>query len=271
MTPALSKPYNRSIVYWWKLKRRWDKGRSGKCLALCGTVWSRAAAVHCRQALACAAAAKGAELSEAEQWEAGVAAVAAAGDPDAAARWSRSPGPARACRDRVCSDGRYCSLGDAGGPVRKLLTSGPRVQSMRGCSRSNGPLLHHHARALPGGPHGIPGHGGVGRRRLRGEPNNRYRLARVLEVLLAARRPLAELDHDRAGPPDYDVRRFFLARPREQLYRHIDARCERIAADGLLQARRAAPALTGLAAASAPRCSERRLNGPFDVCLCFQQ
>jgi hypothetical protein len=86
--------------------RWWGEGRSRTCPAMCGAVRPRAAAVHGRQALACAAAAKGAELSEAEQWEAGVAAVAAAGDPDAAARWSRSPGPARARCDRVCSDGR---------------------------------------------------------------------------------------------------------------------------------------------------------------------
>lgn len=38
------------------------------------------------QALAEAEAAKGSELSEAERWGAGVAAVAAAGDPEAAAR-----------------------------------------------------------------------------------------------------------------------------------------------------------------------------------------
>ncbi|KAK9826713.1 hypothetical protein WJX81_000524 [Elliptochloris bilobata] len=107
------------------------------------------------RALAEAEAAKGAELNEEERWEAGVAAVAAAGDPAAAAR-------------------------------------------------------------------------------LRGEPNNRYRLARVLEVALTARQPMAELDHDRAAPPEYDFRRFFLTRPREELYRRIDARCEVIAAGGLL-------------------------------------
>ena len=70
--------------------------------------------------------------------------------------------------------------------------------------------------------------------RLRAEPNNRYRLLRMLEVALTARRPRAELDHDRAAPLEYDFRRFFLARPREELYRRIDERCERIAADGLL-------------------------------------
>ena len=59
----------------------------------------------------------------------------------------------------------------------------------------------------------------------------------MLEVALTARRPRAELDHDRAAPPEYDFRRFFLTRPREQLYRRIDARCERIAADGLLPVR----------------------------------
>ena len=78
--------------------------------------------------------------------------------------------------------------------------------------------------------------------RLREEPNNRYRLLRMLEVALTTGRPRAELDHDRAAPPDYDFRRFFLTRPREELYRRIDARCERIAADGLLPVRAHAPA-----------------------------
>ena len=59
-----------------------------------------------RQALADAEAAKGAQLDEAEQWEAGVAAVAAAGDLGAAARWG---GSANACTTVHC-DG--CAHGE---------------------------------------------------------------------------------------------------------------------------------------------------------------
>ena len=71
--------------------------------------------------------------------------------------------------------------------------------------------------------------------RLREVPGNYYRLNRVLEILLASGRPLAELDLDTGAPLDYDFRCFFLNRPRIDLYRRIDARCEEMVVGGLLQ------------------------------------
>ena len=71
--------------------------------------------------------------------------------------------------------------------------------------------------------------------RLKEVPGNSYRLNRVLEIVLATRRPLAELDLDTEAPLDYDFRCFFLNRPRVELYRRIDARCEEMVVNGLLQ------------------------------------
>lgn len=66
-------------------------------------------------------------------------------------------------------------------------------------------------------------------------PNNYYRLLRVLEILLATGRPRSELNLDTAAPLTYDFRCFFLDRPRAELYRRIDMRCEEMLRDGLLQ------------------------------------
>ena len=77
--------------------------------------------------------------------------------------------------------------------------------------------------------------------RLRAVTGSWYRLRRVLEILLVARRPLAELDLDTAAPLDHDFRCFFLNRPRACLYRRIDARVEQMIAGGLLQVCLAAP------------------------------
>lgn len=66
------------------------------------------------------------------------------------------------------------------------------------------------------------------------------RAARLLLTLLAFRAncpsppPAPDLDLDAARPTDYDVRAFFLHRPRDQLYRRIDARVEEMVAGGLL-------------------------------------
>lgn len=49
--------------------------------------------------------------------------------------------------------------------------------------------------------------------------------------------PQADQDLDAARPTDYDVRAFFLHRPRAQLYRRIDARVEEMVAGGLLTVR----------------------------------
>lgn len=66
-------------------------------------------------------------------------------------------------------------------------------------------------------------------------PNNYYRLLRVLEILLATGRPRSDLNLDTAAPLTYDFRCFFLDRPRAELYRRIDVRCEEMLRDGLLQ------------------------------------
>ena len=72
-------------------------------------------------------------------------------------------------------------------------------------------------------------------RRLEGEPNNYYRLHRVYEILLDTGQPLAEMDIPPDSEPDYDFRCFFLNRPRMELYRRIDARCEQMLYKGIMQ------------------------------------
>ena len=71
--------------------------------------------------------------------------------------------------------------------------------------------------------------------RLAEVPNNFYRLLRVLEIVQTTGRTLAELDIDEAAPLDFDFRCFFLHRPRADLYRRIDLRCEQMVERGLLQ------------------------------------
>ena len=71
--------------------------------------------------------------------------------------------------------------------------------------------------------------------RLRGVPNNYYRLNRILEVVLSTGSSMHELDLDVAAPLDFDFRCFFLNRPRSQMYRRIDERVEQMMADGLMQ------------------------------------
>ena len=67
------------------------------------------------------------------------------------------------------------------------------------------------------------------------EPNNQYRLERVLTIILSTGKPLAEMNHDRLAEPDYDFRCFFLTRPRVELYDRIGHRCELMVRDGLLK------------------------------------
>lgn len=75
--------------------------------------------------------------------------------------------------------------------------------------------------------------------RLEAEPNNTYRLARVVEILLAA--PRARLsDFTQAGQGRYGAfafHPFFLVRPRLDLYRRIDARVEHMVSSGLIGVR----------------------------------
>lgn len=69
-----------------------------------------------------------------------------------------------------------------------------------------------------------------------------YRLYRVLEIVLQTGRTLAEQDLDTSAPLDYDFRCFFLNRPRMELYRRIDERCEQMVIGGLLEVRPGPPA-----------------------------
>ena len=68
-------------------------------------------------------------------------------------------------------------------------------------------------------------------------PNNFYRLLRVLEIVQSTGATMAALDIDESAPLDFDFRCFFLHRPRVELYRRIDLRCEQMVQRGLLQAR----------------------------------
>ncbi|KAK9829894.1 hypothetical protein WJX72_008519 [[Myrmecia] bisecta] len=71
--------------------------------------------------------------------------------------------------------------------------------------------------------------------KLQGEPNNYYRLGRVLEVVLRTGLPMADMALDATAPLDYDFRCFFLNRPRLQLYDRIALRCESMLEGGLLE------------------------------------
>ena len=72
---------------------------------------------------------------------------------------------------------------------------------------------------------------------MRTEPNNDYRLMRVLEILIQTGRTMAEMDLDLSAPLDYDFRCFFLNSHRRTLLQRIDARCESMVSRGLLEVR----------------------------------
>lgn len=75
--------------------------------------------------------------------------------------------------------------------------------------------------------------------RLAEEPNNTYRLARVVEVLLSA--PGARLsDFAQAGQERaraFAFHPFFLVRPRLDLYHRIDSRVDHMVSSGLIGVR----------------------------------
>jgi tRNA dimethylallyltransferase len=85
------------------------------------------------------------------------------------------------------------------------------------------------------------------------DPRNARRVIRALEVIVTTGRPISE--QQRKSPPPYDVCLIGLRRGRENLYRRIDERVDRMMAGGLLeevQALRAAgyaadlPSMSGL-------------------------
>jgi tRNA dimethylallyltransferase len=64
--------------------------------------------------------------------------------------------------------------------------------------------------------------------------NDEYRLLRALEVLRISGRPLSSFQASGAAPePQFDFRIAGLFRPREELYRRINARCAAMFAQGL--------------------------------------
>lgn len=71
--------------------------------------------------------------------------------------------------------------------------------------------------------------------RIRTEPNNDYRMRRVLEILLQTGRTMADMDMDVHAPLDFDFRCFFLHSRRRTLLQRIDARCESMVSRGLLE------------------------------------
>lgn len=72
--------------------------------------------------------------------------------------------------------------------------------------------------------------------RLQSEPNNMYRLKRVVDILLQTKgTPLSQQNLNTTAPLDYDFRCFFLHRPRVELCRRIDERVETIVHTGLLK------------------------------------
>jgi tRNA dimethylallyltransferase len=64
------------------------------------------------------------------------------------------------------------------------------------------------------------------------DPRNLRRIIRALEVTLVAGRPISELQ--RKTPPPYRICQIGLSRPREDLYARIDARVDKMMANGLL-------------------------------------
>jgi tRNA dimethylallyltransferase len=65
-------------------------------------------------------------------------------------------------------------------------------------------------------------------------PNDRYRVARALEVFMATGRSVYSFHWPRTLRPGYDFLLLGLARPREELYRRIEERVERMFECGLV-------------------------------------
>lgn len=73
------------------------------------------------------------------------------------------------------------------------------------------------------------------------EPRNVRRVIRALEVTMVSGRPMSQLQ--RKDPPPYDIMIVGLQCDREALYRRIDARVDRMIADGLVDEVRALRAM----------------------------
>jgi tRNA dimethylallyltransferase len=103
-------------------------------------------------------------------------------------------------------------------------------------------------------------------------PNDRVRIARALEVVLATGRPLADWHRDGLPPPIYPAQavRVFLCPDRAELYRRIDTRFAKMLAAGALDevvalaARRLDPLLPAMKAHGVPWLI-RHLNGEMTL------
>ena len=102
--------------------------------------------------------------------------------------------------------------------------------------------------------------------RLAEVPNNFYRLLRILEVVQTTGGTMAALDIDEAAPLDFDFRCFFLHRPRIDLYRRIDLRCEQMVARGLLQVK---PPPVGMQSIRPPAGSGAQVQKKGGTCRAF--
>lgn len=64
---------------------------------------------------------------------------------------------------------------------------------------------------------------------------DKQKIVRALEIITLTREPVSRFSwKDRAPPIDYDYRCWFVYRPRESLYKRIEARCEKMLEAGLL-------------------------------------
>lgn len=66
--------------------------------------------------------------------------------------------------------------------------------------------------------------------------NDKQKIVRALEIIMLSGKKVSDLSwKQRHKPLNYDYRCWFLFRPREHLYKRINARCERMVEDGFLE------------------------------------
>lgn len=67
------------------------------------------------------------------------------------------------------------------------------------------------------------------------DPDNHRRLVHALEIIRESGRKVSELRTGRAKPRPFDVRKYVIDLPREELFARINARVDRMVADGMEQ------------------------------------
>ena len=95
-------------------------------------------------------------------------------------------------------------------------------------------------------------------------PNDTRRVIRALEVFKSTGKPISYLQKQRKGlEPKYDVKVFCINMPREKLYKRIDARVEKMFADGLVSEVKKL-LKSGLSKTASYAIGIRELKGYFD-------